>query len=52
MPALEASGRANPGAGLTADNVAAYMVQLLDQTKKRLGDRAVLPAASNEAVKE
>ena len=51
VPALEASGRANPGAGLTADNVAAYMVQLLDQTKKRLGDRAVLPA-SNEAVKE
>ena len=43
--ALEASGRANPGSGLTVDNVAAYMVQLLNQTKKRLGDRAVLPAA-------
>ena len=45
VPALEASGRANPGSGLTVDNVAAYMVQLLNQTKKRLGDRAVLPAA-------
>lgn len=45
VPALEASGRANAGAGLTADNVAAYMVQLLDQTKKRLGERAVMPAA-------
>ena len=29
VPALEASGRANPGSGLTVDNVAAYMVQLL-----------------------
>lgn len=45
VPALEASGRANPGSGLTVDNVAAYMVQLLNQTKKRLGDRAVLLAA-------
>ena len=45
VPALEASGRANPGSGLTVDNVAAYMVQLLNQTKKRLGDRAVLPVA-------
>ena len=45
VPALEASGRANSGSGLTVDNVAAYMVQLLNQTKKRLGDRAVLPAA-------
>ena len=49
VPALEASGRANPGSGLTVDNVAAYMVQLLNQTKKRLGDRAVLPAAPEPA---
>ena len=51
VPALEASGRANPGSGLTVDNVAAYMVQLLNQTKKRLGDRAVLPAASSPKLR-
>lgn len=52
VPALEASGRANAGAGLTADNVAAYMVQLLDQTKKRLGERAVMPAVSTSDVEK
>ena len=48
VPAIEATGRANQGTSLTFDNVAAYTFQLLNQTKKRLGDRAVLPAAPAE----